>query len=192
MNAVAEQIGTDATALRPFRVDVPEAELTELRRRIKSTRLPEKEPVADMSQGVPLATVEKLARYWADDYDWRRSEARINAFPNFITEIDGVDIHVECVLNFLVRGRQRVTRECLIGREVCRQRTASPEQLLHLGWNDSGHIRVHADQSRRGLHRHLLRGGAPASPVRHRGFTGRPGGLADRLPLQPGPDCAVH
>ena len=84
---------TDRTAIRPFRVDVPEAELTELRRRIKSTRLPEKEPVADMSQGVQLATVEKLARYWADDYDWRRSEARINAFPNFITEIDGVDIH---------------------------------------------------------------------------------------------------
>ena len=82
MNAVAEQIGTDTTALRPFRVDVPEAELTELRRRIKSTRLPDKEPVADMSQGVPLATVQKLARYWADDYDWRRSEARINAFPN--------------------------------------------------------------------------------------------------------------
>ena len=93
MNAVVEQAGTATTAMRPFRVDVPEAELTELRRRINSTRLPEKEPVADMSQGVQLATVEKLARYWADDYDWRQSEARINAFPNFITEIDGVDIH---------------------------------------------------------------------------------------------------
>ena len=84
---------TDRTAIRPFRVDVPQADLTELRRRIKSTRLPEKEPVADMSQGVQLATVEKLARYWASDYDWRKCEARINAFPNFITEIDGVDIH---------------------------------------------------------------------------------------------------
>ena len=73
---------TDTTAIRPFRVDVPQADLTELRRRIKSTRLPEKEPVADMSQGVPLATVEKLARYWASDYDWRKCEARINAFPN--------------------------------------------------------------------------------------------------------------
>ena len=79
--------------MRPFRVDVPEAELTELRRRIKATRLPEKEPVADMSQGVPLATIEKLARYWANEYDWRKCEARINAFPNFITEIDGLDIH---------------------------------------------------------------------------------------------------
>ena len=93
MNAAAEQMGSDKTAVRPFRVDVPEAELTELRRRIKATRLPEKEPVADMSQGVPLATVEKLARYWANDYDWRKCEARINAFPNFITEIDGLDIH---------------------------------------------------------------------------------------------------
>ena len=93
MDAVVEEIGSDATATRPFRVDVPEAELTELRRRIKSTRWPEKEPVADMSQGVQLATIEKLARYWADGYDWRRSESRINAFPNFITEIDGLDIH---------------------------------------------------------------------------------------------------
>src|SRR5688572_22238566 len=93
MNAVVEQLATNTTTIRPFRVDVPEAELTELRRRIKSTRLPEKEPVADTSQGVQLATVEKLARYWAEDYDWRRSEARINAFPNFMTEIDGVDIH---------------------------------------------------------------------------------------------------
>ncbi len=84
---------TDRTAIRPFRVDVPQAQLTELTRRIKSTRFPEKEPVADMSQGVQLGTVEKLARYWASDYDWRKCEARINAFPNFITEIDGVDIH---------------------------------------------------------------------------------------------------
>ena len=75
MNAAVEQMGSDTTAMRPFRVEVPEADLTDLRRRIRSTRLPEKEPVADMSQGVQLATVEKLARYWADDYDWRRSEA---------------------------------------------------------------------------------------------------------------------
>src|SRR5688572_224833 len=93
MNAVVEQMSSDKTAVRPFRVDVPDAELTELRRRIKSTRFPEKEPVADMSQGVPLATVEKLARYWANEYDWRKCEAKFNAFPNFITEIDGLDIH---------------------------------------------------------------------------------------------------
>ena len=83
----------DKTALRPLQVEFPEAELTELRRRIKATRLPEKEPVADKSQGVPLATIEKLARYWGTEYNWRRCEARINSVPNFITEIDGLDIH---------------------------------------------------------------------------------------------------
>ena len=88
MHAAADQ-----TAVRPFRVDVPEADLTELRRRIKATRLPEKEPVADTSQGIPLATVEKLARYWANEYDWRKVESRFNAFPNFITEVDDLDIH---------------------------------------------------------------------------------------------------
>jgi pimeloyl-ACP methyl ester carboxylesterase len=93
MNAAAEQMSSDKTAVRSFRVDVPEAELTDLRRRIKATRLPEKEPVADKSQGVPLDTIEKLARYWANEYDWRKVEARFNAFPNFITEIDGLDIH---------------------------------------------------------------------------------------------------
>jgi pimeloyl-ACP methyl ester carboxylesterase len=80
-------------AIRPFHVKVPETELAEMRRRIKATRLPEKEPVADMSQGVPLATIEKLTRYWANEYDWRKAEAKINAFPNFLTEIDGLDIH---------------------------------------------------------------------------------------------------
>ena len=84
---------SDKTALRPFQVEFPEAEVTELRRRVKATRLPEKEPVADKSQGVPLATIEKLARYWGTEHDWRRCEAKINAVPNFITEIDGLDIH---------------------------------------------------------------------------------------------------
>jgi len=84
---------TDKTAIRPFRVNVPEAELTDLRRRIVATRLPERETVTDFSQGVPLATVQKLARYWATEYDWRRCEAQLNALPHFITEIDGLDIH---------------------------------------------------------------------------------------------------
>ena len=83
----------DKSAIRPFQVNVPEAELTELRRRINATRFPEKETVADFSQGVPLATVQKLAKYWAAEYDWRKVEARLNAVPNFITEIDGLDIH---------------------------------------------------------------------------------------------------
>ncbi len=84
---------TDKNAIRPFQVNVPEAELNELRQRIAAARLPEKETVSDFSQGVPLATVQKLARYWATEYDWRKVEARLNAVPNFITEIDGLDIH---------------------------------------------------------------------------------------------------
>jgi pimeloyl-ACP methyl ester carboxylesterase len=83
----------EATAIRPFQVSTRDAELTELRRRITATRFPEKETVTDFSQGVPLATTQKLARYWATEYDWRKVEARLNAVPNFITEIDGLDIH---------------------------------------------------------------------------------------------------
>ena len=81
------------TDIRPFNVNVPEAELTELRRRINATRWPERELVNDISQGVQLATMQKLARYWATDYDWRKVEAKLNALPQFITNIDGLDIH---------------------------------------------------------------------------------------------------
>ncbi len=81
------------TAIRPFAIDVPEADLDDLRRRIVATRFPEKETVADQSQGTQLATTQALARYWATDYDWRKVEARLNSVPNFITEIDGLDIH---------------------------------------------------------------------------------------------------
>src|SRR5262245_57764859 len=80
-----------AASIRPFRFEAPEADLTELRRRGAATRLPEKEN--DPSQGVQLATIEKLADYWAKDYDWRKCEARLNALPQFVTEIDGLDIH---------------------------------------------------------------------------------------------------
>lgn len=80
-------------AIRPFQIDVPEAELTELRRRINATRWPERELVADQSQGVQLATMQKLQNYWATDYDWRKCEAKLKALPHFITEIDGLDIH---------------------------------------------------------------------------------------------------
>jgi pimeloyl-ACP methyl ester carboxylesterase len=80
-------------AIRPFQVSFPEDELVDLRRRIKATRWPTKELVADATQGVQLATVQKLAHYWATEYDWRRCEAQLNALPQFITEIDGVDIH---------------------------------------------------------------------------------------------------
>lgn len=91
-SAVAPSIAS-AEAIRPFEVHIPDADLDELHRRIVSTRLPEKETVNDFSQGVPLATIEALTHYWASDYDWRKVEARMNAYPQFITEIDGLDIH---------------------------------------------------------------------------------------------------
>jgi hypothetical protein len=84
---------SDQNAIRSFHVDVPEAELIELRRRIKATRWPERETVTDQSQGVQLATIQQLARYWETAYDWRKVEAKLNALPNFITEIDGLDLH---------------------------------------------------------------------------------------------------
>ena len=80
-------------AIRPFHANVPEAELAELRRRINATKWPERETVTDASQGVQLATTQALARYWATEYDWRKIEARMNALPQFLTEIDGLDIH---------------------------------------------------------------------------------------------------
>jgi pimeloyl-ACP methyl ester carboxylesterase len=81
------------TEIRPFRVDMPEEAIADLRRRIAATRWPSKELVADRSQGVQLATLQELARYWAAEYDWRRCEARLNALPQFKTEIDGEDVH---------------------------------------------------------------------------------------------------
>jgi pimeloyl-ACP methyl ester carboxylesterase len=81
------------TDIRPFHVDIPDEALDDLRRRIAATQWPEQETVGDQSQGVPLATIQKLARYWMTDYDWRKCEATLNALPQFITEIDGLDIH---------------------------------------------------------------------------------------------------
>jgi pimeloyl-ACP methyl ester carboxylesterase len=83
----------EESAVRPFRIDVPEEDLEDLRRRILAARLPSKELVEDRSQGVQLATIQELARYWATDYDWRKAEAKLNALPQFTTEIDGVEIH---------------------------------------------------------------------------------------------------
>jgi len=94
MAELGEQTGSDKAAIRPFRVmNVPEAELTELRRRINATKWPERETVTDASQGVQLATIQRLAHYWGTEYDWRKCEARLNSLPQFITEIDGLDIH---------------------------------------------------------------------------------------------------
>jgi len=84
---------TEDVAIRPFQFKAPEDALLDLRRRIAATRWPDKETVADQSQGVQLATMQELARYWGTDYDWRKIEARLNALPQFTTEIDGLDIH---------------------------------------------------------------------------------------------------
>ena len=81
------------TEIRPFRVDMPDEAIADLRRRIAATRLPGKELVDDRSQGVQLATIQELARYWTAEYDWRACEARLNALPQFTTEIDGVTVH---------------------------------------------------------------------------------------------------
>ena len=89
----SEKTGVDQDAIRPFRVSVPQEALDDLRSRIAATRWPTKELVGDRSQGVQLATLKELVRYWATDYDWRKAEARLNTYPQFVTKIDGVDIH---------------------------------------------------------------------------------------------------
>jgi hypothetical protein len=86
-------VSAEAAAIRPFQIDVPEEKVDELRGRVDATRLPSRELVADRSQGVQLATIQALARFWATEHDWRACEAKLNALPQFMTEIDGVDIH---------------------------------------------------------------------------------------------------
>jgi hypothetical protein len=90
VTAVAQETGK---AIRPFTVDVPDEALADMRRRIAAARWPTRELVTDREQGVQLATMQELCRYWTTDYDWRRCEAKLNALPQFVTEIDGVDIH---------------------------------------------------------------------------------------------------
>ena len=80
-------------SIRPFRVNIPEEDIVELKRRIRATLWPEKETVPDQSQGVKLETIQELARYWANEYDWRKVETKLNSYPNFLTEIDGLDFH---------------------------------------------------------------------------------------------------
>ena len=93
MTVATTRAPASAPAIRPFTIETPEADLEDLRARIKATRWPEKETVDDRSQGVQLHTMQKLARYWLNDYDWRKCEARLNALPQFITRIDGLDVH---------------------------------------------------------------------------------------------------
>jgi pimeloyl-ACP methyl ester carboxylesterase len=92
--ASATQRGSEqADAIRPLQVNVPEPDLTDLRKRINATKWPERETVTDATQGVQLATIQALAQYWRTDYDWRKCESKLQSLPNFLTEIDGLDIH---------------------------------------------------------------------------------------------------
>ena len=86
-------LAAGAVAIRPFRIDVSDQDLEDLRRRLAATRWPDKETAADESQGVPLAVLQELVQYWQTDYDWRKVETQLNSLPQFITEIDGLDIH---------------------------------------------------------------------------------------------------
>ena len=90
---VAARAATQVGAIRPFRVDIPEEQLVDLRRRLSAARWPDRETVSDQSQGVQLEKLQQLVQYWAKDYDWRKLEAKLNSLPQFMTEIDGVDIH---------------------------------------------------------------------------------------------------
>jgi len=102
--------GEAREAIRPFHIHFPEKDLVDLRHRLAATRWPEKETVADDTQGVPLATMRELVRHWQADYDWRKVEARLNALPQFITEIDGLDIHFIHAPNTKMRCRSSARR----------------------------------------------------------------------------------
>src|SRR3712207_6452802 len=113
----------EGVAVRPFRIDVPEEDLVDLRRRIAATRWPDKETVSDRTQGVQLAKLQPLVEYWGTDYDWRKVEATLNELPQFITEIDGLDIqfahirssHEDAMPLLMTHGRseeRRVGKEC--------------------------------------------------------------------------------
>src|SRR6201999_287292 len=93
VSLLSERVAAQENTIRPFKINVPEEQLVDLRRRIAATRWPDKETVTDPSQGVQLATIQKLARTWQTDHDWRKIEARLNGLPMFVTEIDGLDIH---------------------------------------------------------------------------------------------------
>ena len=124
-----------ATAIRPFTIEIPDADLADLGRRLAATRWPTKELVEDRSQGVQLATLKELVRYWAMDYDWRKAETKLNALPQFVTKIDGVDIH-------FIRSwfRSRSSRACRTGSRAvagtpisrdCCHRRESPRNTWH-------------------------------------------------------------
>ena len=180
-------VTAEATAIRPFQIEVPEEQLAELRRRIEATRWPSDELVGDRSQGVQLATLQALARYWATEYDWRKCEARLNALPQFTTEIDGVEIHFihvrsrhENALPLIMthgwpgsviellddhRPADRPDRSRRHARGRVPPGAAVPARLRVLG---------RADRARLGVRPHRTRvGGADAPPRLHRATSPR-------------------
>ena len=120
-------VATEDCSIRPFHINVPEEQLVDLRRRIDATKWPDKELVSDATQGVQLATMQKLAHYWATDYDWRKEEAKLNALPQFVTTIDGVDIQFIHVRAW-VSGQVAVQCPPVDGKDI----DASDERGRHL------------------------------------------------------------
>ena len=134
--AVTTDTSAAATTIRPFTPEFGQADIDELRRRLETTRWPEQETVADESQGVQLATMQKLARYWATDHDWRKIETRLNRLPQFVTRIDGVDIHFIHVRSQHAGDRvERQLRRGVITGGEARSDAEQPEQghVLRLG-----------------------------------------------------------
>src|SRR5436190_1504747 len=170
---------TTTDAIRPFRLHASDEDLADLRQRIKATRWPEKEPVADFSQGVPLATMQKLARYWTTEYDWRKVEAKLNSYPQFITEIDGLDIHFVHVRSKEKNALPVIVTHGWPGSIIEQLKIIDP--LTNPTAHGRGKAPVRDARPFIQDHSHpVLHGVAPANAVRHRGFTNRCGSLAAR------------
>jgi hypothetical protein len=135
VSAMPAPAADNDTAIRPFRVKVPEADLAELRRRIVATKWPEQEPVPDASQGVQRATMQKLARYWATDYDWRKVEARLNSLPQFTTQDRraGHPFHPRPFQASQCDAARRHARVARLDRRAAEDRRSADEPRPHTG-----------------------------------------------------------
>ena len=137
--------------IRSFHINVPEEQLVELRRRVKATRWPEREQVADATQGVQLATMQKLAQYWASEHDWRKCEAKINAVPNFITEIDGLDIHFIHVRSKHENALPMIVTHGWPGSIIEQMKIIDPLTESDRAWRDRGRCLPSRDSVAAGL-----------------------------------------
>src|SRR6478672_264333 len=157
---------TKADAIRPFSFKAPEADLADLRKRINATKWPEREQVTDDSQGgVQLDTIQKLARYWATEHDWSKCEARLNALPQFITEIDGLDIH------FIHEARERVADDRHAWMARLHHRAAQNHRAVkksHGSWRECSGCLPPRDSVAAGLRLLRQADGARVEPGQHR------------------------